>query len=124
LSGTRIAWATRPERRPPSRREPYAGREVVFYEDRPGWMLPCYGAATAETADVATVYRFLQHALQRCPEDWPLRGPGTFFQGEFRYTNQREGDIARFTGAEAIDRDASAVYRATYLGGYVDVRRE
>ena len=100
--------------------EPYGGRLVVFYEDRPVWMMVYYGWSEAE--DIGPIYGFLREALKEMPERNPYRGPEKFVDGKMTYTNQWHGHIGWFTGEETISFDGKEVYRGTYAGGLVDQR--
>ena len=100
--------------------EPYGGRLVVFYEDRPVWMMVYYGWSEAE--DIGPIYEFLRDALKEMPEANPYRGPEQFADGNKVYGNQWQGSIERFSHEESISFDGKEVYRGTYLGGMVDRR--
>ena len=101
--------------------EPYGGREVVFHEGRPVWMLVYFGWV-AEEHDASPLYEVLRHALARMPADHPYRGPTEFVDGPFKYVNEWTGDIGRVAGREQIILDDSVAYAADYSGGWVDRR--
>lgn len=103
--------------------EPYGGREVVFYGDRPVWMLVYYGWVAPEWRP-EPVYAFLKQALRRMPAECPLRGPTCFEDQHMVYRNTADGCVARFSGREEISSDGTQVYEARYAGGWVDVRQE
>jgi len=102
--------------------EPYGGRTVVFFNDRPVWMMVYYGWV-AEQADPDQTYRVLRKALMHMPGDAPYRGPERYGEGALIYSNKWDGAIQRFSGDEEIHEGERLVYRATYLGGLVDSRR-
>jgi hypothetical protein len=104
--------------------EPYGGRMVVFYKEKPYWMMVYYGNVSHEIADIRGVYAFLQNALKRMPEDSPFRGPKKFSEGEYRYQNSWKGSLERYTGEEKIEYKNKEVYSARYMGGLVDQREE
>ncbi|MDO8503517.1 MAG: DUF5680 domain-containing protein [bacterium] len=102
--------------------EPYGGRTIVFYEGKPVWMLIYYGWVE-EGADTDSVYGILRNALRQMPEEYPFRGPERYGEGDFVYTNAWKGEVDRFSGEEKITQDKKLIYRASYMGGWVDRRR-
>jgi len=104
--------------------EPYGGRETVFYEDSPVWMMVYYGRVDRSVEDFEGVYTLLQKVLKLAPEDNPYRGPKEFKEGEFEYKNSWRGDIEEFSGKEFIYKNQKEVYRAKYIGGFVNTRKE
>jgi Domain of unknown function (DUF5680) len=102
--------------------EPYGGRSVVFFGGRPVWMAVYYGWVEGMGAGVETVYSFLQGALLRAPEEFPVRGPDEFCDGSFTYRNMHQGGVASFSGEETIHENERLVYTARYVGGLVDRR--
>ena len=102
--------------------EPYGGREVVFCDGKPLWMMVYYGVMHGDT-DVKAAYAFLMKALLKAPSDFPFRGPALLKENEWRYENAWEGDTKRFSGTEKIFIRDSCVYDASYIGGLVDQKR-
>lgn len=51
--------------------EPFGGREVVFFEGKPVWIMVYYGAVEKEFAEFKTIYAFLQKALKLVPANSP-----------------------------------------------------
>lgn len=99
--------------------EPYGGREVVFYQGKPVWMMVYYGFVYIEIGN-AEVYGILMEALRNTTADAPYRGPEKFEKGNWRYENKLEGEVGNFRGTEKIYRDEECVYEASYIGGLVD----
>lgn len=83
--------------------EPYGGRIIVRYEQKPHWMMVYYGWVE-EGIDPDNIYRVLRNALMRMPEEAPFRGPREYREGEFMYTNNWKGDIDRYSGEEQITK--------------------
>lgn len=104
--------------------EPYGGRTVVFYKEKPCWMMVFYGRVDRSVADIENVYRFLRKALLKMPENHPFRGPELLKEGPFRYQNKWQGDIEDFAGEEEILKNGKKIYFAKYIGGLVDQRHE
>jgi hypothetical protein len=103
--------------------EPYGGRTVVFYEGKSVWMMVYYGKVM-EGIEPKSVYGILRNALAKMPEDYPFRGPKEFKEGEYTYTNSWQGEVEDFSGEEQITKAGNVIYRANYLGGLVDQRKE
>lgn len=99
--------------------EPYGGRLVVFYKNKPVWIMVYYGWVEPGI-EPKSVYPILQNALKQTPADMPLRGPKKYQQKDFVYTNQWIGDVDRYSGEEQIKKDGKLVYKASYMGGLVD----
>jgi hypothetical protein len=92
---------------------------IIFYEEKPVWMMVYYGLVV-EGIDNNLVYGILKGALKQMPTDHPFRGPKKYTEGEFIYMNTWEGELKRFSGEENISRNGTVVYKANYLGGLVD----
>jgi hypothetical protein len=103
--------------------EPYGGREVVFFKNRPVFMMVYYGLVDESVSDFGEVYSVLQGALSLIPENHPFRGPDEYVKGESVYRNVYEGEIDKFQGVETITVGDKEVYKATYFGGFVDKRK-
>ncbi|MDD5463906.1 MAG: DUF5680 domain-containing protein [Candidatus Moranbacteria bacterium] len=104
--------------------EPYGGREVVFFQGLPVYMMVYYGWVNETVTDVQGTYKILQGALSLIPEDKPFRGPVEFIQGNLKYSNIFEGEIDNFSGEEIItSTDGKELYKAKYIGGLVDQRK-
>lgn len=97
--------------------EPFGGREVVWYKEKPFWMMVYYGSDN-QTAE-GTIPMLLK-ALSNPPEEMPIRGPKFMEDGEYTYENSWEGTIEKFIGEEIIKYRGSGVYKANYQGGLVD----
>ena len=99
--------------------EPYGGREVVFLNDKPIWMMVYYGFVYPEI-DVKKIYSFLMESLSSSTLEMPCRGPVLFQKENLKYENKLSGEIDKFSGAEKIYMNESCVYEASYIGGFVD----
>lgn len=102
--------------------EPYGGRNVVFLENKPVWIMVYYGFVIEEK-NVDKVYKVLREALRKMPTNYPFRGPKTLKFGEYKYSNSWRGDIENYSGEEKIMKNKKLVYKANYLGGLVDKRK-
>ncbi len=99
--------------------EPYGGREVVFLNDKPIWMMVYYGMVY-EGVNKSEVYKFLIESLSNSNEEMPYRGPEDYESDEWRYENILSGDVEKFSGIEKIYKDEVCVYEARYMGGEVN----
>lgn len=101
--------------------EPYGGRTIIFYKDKPFWMMVYYGRVE-EGIEPNKVYQVLKNALIQMPENYPYRGPREYKDGDYVYTNSWEGEVNRFSGEERIKKGKKLIYKANYIGGLVDQR--
>jgi hypothetical protein len=101
--------------------EPYGGREVVFHNGKPIWMMVYYGYMT-EDSDQGEVTEVLLGALSNSTVDIPYRGPKEFVKGDYKYINELDGQVENFNGIEKIFKGNELVYTARYVGGMVDRR--
>lgn len=99
--------------------EPYGGREVVFYQGKPMWMMVYYGFVNIKIGN-AEVYGILMEALRNTTPETPYRGPEVFEKANWRYENNLEGEVENFRGTEKIYRAGECVYEASYIGGLVN----
>lgn len=104
--------------------EPYGGREVVFYQGAPVYMMVYYGFVAKDASDINSVYGILQKALSLIPEYYPYRGPLEFAEGDYKYSNEYSGEVDNFSGREFIEHNGKTIYEASYIGGLVDQVRQ
>lgn len=98
----------------------FIGGEIVYKENIPVWGMNYYGYVLNPTISEKDVYDFLRKALMKEYSDIiPVRGPQSFADNEWCYTNSPVGDIGRFTGKEEISYKKEIVYRADYHGGFI-----
>lgn len=103
--------------------EPFGGREVVFYDGEPVYIMTYYGFVEEGALDLAPIYSFLQKSLSNIPEDFPYRGPKSFIENGFEYKNEFVGEVDNFSGEEKIMLNGKVVYQAKYNGGFVNLRK-
>lgn len=101
--------------------EPYGGRIIVFYKNKPYWIMVYYGWIIKEF-ESNLVYGVLRNALMEMPEDAPFRGPNEYKQNEFTYSNTWNGEVEKFSGMEQITQGKNLIYKANYMGGLVNQR--
>lgn len=102
--------------------EPYGGREVVFYKEKPVWIMTYYGQVKESIEDLKPLYTFLRKALVLVPGEAPYRGPSEYRDGEWKYVNKWEGTLDNFSGEERIYKEGAQTYFAKYIGGFVNLK--
>jgi len=104
--------------------EPFGGREVVFLQNDPVYIMTYYGLVDESVSDFEAVYKILQKALSLIPEDYPFRGPKEYAEGGLTYKNSYTGEVDNFFGEETISSaDGKEIYKAKYIGGFVNQRK-
>ena len=99
--------------------EPYGGRIVVFYEEKPVWIMVYYGSIKSKD-DPNKVYVVLREALKKMPKEHPYRGPRKLTVNDCHYLNTWHGNIGEYSGEEKIIKKGKTVYSASYTGGFID----
>ena len=98
----------------------FIGSEVVYKDELPVWGMNYYGYILSPKIKEKELYGFLRQALMEEYMDViPVRGPKEYKNGEWRYTNQANGGLNRFTGVEEICFKNELVYKADYHGGFI-----
>ncbi len=62
--------------------------------------------------------------MKLIPEDKPYRGPRRYNSGDLLYKNIFTGEVDNFFGEESITKNGKEIYKARYIGGFVDTRKE
>lgn len=99
--------------------EPFGGREVVFFDNKPIWMMVYYGSVF-EGSEAKEILPFLMESLSNTTLEMPYRGPESYKSGSLRYENKLTGTVEKFSGMEKIYKEDVCVYEASYLGGLID----
>src|SRR3989338_7629232 len=76
--------------------EPYGGRTVISYKNKPVWIMVYYGWLDAKVSDVNEAYVFLRKALRASKEGDDFRGPKEFSEGKFEYVNNWQGTLENY----------------------------
>ena len=95
------------------------GQEIVWYNGTPSWSMSYRGGMLSREDLSSRCFSFLKRCLQKFPEDFPVRGPESYKEGEFRYENKWNGDINNFFGEEKIFWKEEQNYFRNYLGGTI-----
>ncbi|MEK9178176.1 MAG: DUF5680 domain-containing protein [Patescibacteria group bacterium] len=102
--------------------EPYGGRELVSYKNKPYWIMVYYGQVL-KVMNPEEIYPFLREALSIPDEDMPIRGPLYLKNKDFTYKFSYDGTLDQFVANETISIGDQVVYEATFVGGLVDQRK-
>jgi hypothetical protein len=95
----------------------FGGEEVVWFKEKPVWVMNYYGRIEKRIIDPETIFVFLRRALLKIHPKRPFRGPNHYEEADFEYTNSNIGDITRFIGTEQIAYKGETVYKLEYHGG-------
>ncbi|MBU1084915.1 MAG: DUF5680 domain-containing protein [Candidatus Beckwithbacteria bacterium] len=102
--------------------EPFGGREVVFFKNKPIYVMVYYGWTSERVKDFKPIYAFLQKALSKIPAKYPYRGPKLLQEKDLVYQNTFQGEIDKFSGKEIISKKDRKIFQTEYLGGFVDIK--
>ena len=95
------------------------GQEVVWYNGIPKWSMSYRGGMLNHEKLSSRCFSFLKRCLQKFPEDFPVRGPENYEEGDFKYENKWEGVVDSFSGEERIFWKGEQIYFRNYLGGLI-----
>lgn len=99
--------------------EPFGGREVVFMQNKPIYIMTYYGSVKDSVLS-SEIIRVLLKSLSLIPEDHPFRGPKEYVENDLAYKNSYTGEIDNFFGEETISSsDGKEIYKARYAGGFI-----
>jgi hypothetical protein len=97
----------------------FVGQETIYHKSDPIWGMSYAGGINegVNSSDAPGIYDFLKTALRCVPENSPFRGPESFIEGNFIYSNRILGYVARFSGSETILYQELPIYQLHYSGG-------
>jgi len=101
--------------------EPFGGREVVFFENKPIYMMVYYGFVEKEVKNIQEIYKFLQNSLKLVSKDSPFRWPKNYKEGDLTYENNFSWEMSNFKWTEKIYLNWKKLYEASYMWGFVDL---
>jgi hypothetical protein len=104
--------------------EPYGGREIIFYEDKPVWIMVYYGLIHPGFSDINKVYATLKKALREGKSQKLFRGPTALVDKGLVYKAVQKGDVSNIQVDEFIYQGNKEIYCARFIGGLVDQRKE
>jgi hypothetical protein len=100
----------------------FVGQETVYFNQNPIWAMSYAGGINegiTVAREIAGIYSFLQAALRAVPVEAPYRGPESFKDKKFIYSNRILGKIHRFSGVEMIYFQENPIYQLHYSGGTI-----
>jgi len=99
----------------------FTGHETVYLKTTPIWGMSYAGGVSKDFPDekVKPLFDFLRQALRKVDHKMPFRGPETFQQGDYRYSNRVLGNLSRFSGTETIFSEELSIYHLHYSGGMI-----
>jgi hypothetical protein len=98
----------------------FLGQEVVYYEDRPIWVMSYYGRILEPSLiSAAEAGQIIQESLSRMYREGRFLGGFEHATSKGIYVDTSDGDVTSFTGREWITREGVQVYELVYHGGLV-----
>ncbi|MDO8537552.1 MAG: DUF5680 domain-containing protein [archaeon] len=98
---------------------PFLGEEIVFENNKLIWGMNYFGEISSKKVSSDNVYEFLRKAMKLVSKDRPFRGPASFKEKEFEYSDESIGKIDSFSGIERIFFNGKQVYKLEYHGGFI-----
>lgn len=106
--------------------EPFSGMTTVSYRGTVCWVMSYHGVIRDCEHQDTILNGCLRPALRNPDPKYPWRGPKSYVSENGLYTYKKvckPGKLRYFSGREIIrDPNRAIVYRATFQGGYVDLR--
>jgi len=104
----------------------FKGQEEISFNDKALWTRDYEGGIINEPhktkEKVCELYQILKMALRNFPHETCFkRGPDSFREGEYLYTDVCKGDIVSFKGSEVIMYKNRNVYALSYGGGLIKI---
>ena len=96
----------------------FIGEEVVWHGGEPVWGMNYYGEMLTDSVP-GEFDHCLKGALRSCPREAPFRGPNRFSWEDLEYECAWEGDLASFSGEEAVFHQGIKIYKLKFHGGYL-----
>lgn len=97
----------------------FSGEEIIYYQDKPIWIMNYYGLVLDSNISSENIYTFLKKCLSNTPNDFPVRGPQFFEDGDFKYELKITGNLEYFHGKEYIYLNDREIYKLILHGGII-----
>lgn len=99
----------------------FTGQETVYHKSKPIWGMSYAGGVSDDfpDAEAGRIFNFLKESLRAVSMGLPYRGPASFENDIYRYTNNVVGKVRRFSGTETIFCEGHSVYQLHYSGGFL-----
>jgi len=96
----------------------FIGQEVVYFRGNVVWVMNYYGyILEPEQITAPETIRMIRASLSKMYEEGRFLGGFEHMEGDLRYVDRNDGDVARLHGKEQIERDGQLVYELVYHGG-------
>lgn len=99
------------------------GQEVVYYKDKPVWVMAYSGGIKPEYQQneklTEETFIFLKEALLKMDPEKPYRGPINYKRDEWCYISKVKGDVKDLLGNEKIYFRNDLVFEQNFIGGMV-----
>jgi hypothetical protein len=98
----------------------FLGQEIVYYQTKAVWGMNYYGRLLRpDLATAAQMGGMIMTSLTKMYAENRFLGGFEHIEGDLRYVDSNEGDVAAFTGTELIYLHGELVYRLVYHGGLI-----
>lgn len=100
----------------------FIGEEVVYIDNKAYWAMNYYGITIDDNLEEEAMDEALRPALMRVGEDKsiiPVRGPSKYYNGDYEYTFEVEGNLDNFVGVETIYKNDIKIYELKCHGGKI-----
>lgn len=94
------------------------GQERVYVDGKVVWVMGYRGGMIKGKESLGkSAFIFLKKCISMPPDNFPVRGPREFEEGDFRYENIWIGDFEGFVGEENIYFKGEKICFRNYVGG-------
>lgn len=99
----------------------FIGEEVVYKNDLPIWGMNYYGITIDNNLSEEAMDKALRPALMQVGTDntIPVRGPKEYYNNEYSYTFEYNGELDNFKGKEQIKKSDNLIYELNCQGGFI-----
>lgn len=98
----------------------FLGQEIVYYQTKAIWGMNYYGCLLRpDRATAEQMGRMIMISLSKMYEENRFLGGFEHVEGEFKYVDSSDGNVAAFQGTEFIYLNNELVYRLVYHGGLI-----
>ncbi len=101
---------------------PYGGHEMVWHKGEVIWMKNYVAEVLSDVRPMAEIYNFQREVLGQPDPNHLMRGPASYTNGPYSYTNEIDGDLSRFIGTEQIYYEGEVVYRMWFHGSSIGAK--
>jgi len=92
----------------------FIGQEIIYLDSKPVWGMN-YMGDQIEKIETA----FLKESLSKLAEKCRIGGTCEYEKREYKYQDQGQGNLEKFSGKEEIFVDNKSIYKLNYEGGLI-----